>query len=1015
MKIALLLIKIIGKFAFAIISLAYLALAIAVILIVSYVLGHNILDGALIGNDSPFALSLVHWFERFYPQIPYWYPLQGMGVSMFHSYPMSTTFLVIWLKNFAGMSSIETFRILSFLTFPLTAFGIYMLAWVRLKNQTIALIAAIFFLLSQASWLFQTLHGIFAQSFSLVFIAPSFLFFDLYLDSIANPKKRFLSRIYFVSAVIFVSLTFLTHFVSGTMVTISLAIWGILHFVLSSRESFIPKVLIPRVSRGLVASFSVVIMAISLSAFWVLPFLSYTSFANREGLNTFSLTMLKEVSLRLPSLLGIGYLGVEPFRYDYFFFATPVLIFFAIGSLGSILRKNKKIQIFSILTCFFIFLTIAPIYFPPLVSAFKFFFTGVYFRGLMPALILLPIVAAWGIFFIPDTLLSVPFAYITKRLMGEKKNILLAFLKGSLFGILFLVVSIISLGIFWWGVNNLAHKPARNPDPKAVRQYNFRPYGPSLSEDFDIFLKDPLLYLSKKQEVRVNKKGLEGVTTLVDFLDENLGLKKEIIIDVSPFAAGGAIMQGAGLTNINAHFINLYHFFASLTHQMWGYQAGVFYGREKLYKASSPLKDLSDWYGIKYAILTPGFDPFYKYREGGWKKLAELSKKTRDWGFEIWENPSANGLLTVSRRPVVLVIGDVKKGSYDQVFRTANLGGLFYNNAWLVEGKKRIDNYSLGELKEFDGIILHGYSYGNKGNAWGMIKKYVEEGGRVFVDTGWQYVAKDWGSENGSISLPKELPVTRTSWSNIGTSWEGVSFNKSVFKKIDISKFDPPVWEENPWGMALSQESDLREGAIAILAKENNVLMAENSLGKGKIVWSGLNIFSHVSGKMNEEEARFVGRILAPLFGTYEGRDVKGIEMQRKNPDKVNFVFKENAKEPFWLLFRESYSPNWRARMIGPSGTNQSLTIFRGGPGFVLIKIPKANAGDKMELVYGLGLKDGLFAKLLSIFAVIFLTLYIPLGGFLNFKAILPERIKKLFQKNAESFKKSIATDDEDY
>lgn len=1007
MKIIL---SIVSKFFTTIYSAVYFSFALAVIFIVSYIIGHNILDGALIGNDSSFALSLVNWFEGFYPKTPYWYPLQGMGVSMFHSYPMSTTFLVIMLKNAFGISSVESFRILSFLTFPLTALGIYLLAWTRLKNQTIALIASVFFLLSQASWLFQTLHGLFAQSFSLIFVAPSFLFFDLFLENkLKNQKQKFISRVYFVITIIFVGLAFLTHVVTGTMIAVAIVLWSVLCLLLSSEESFLPRVFISRVFKGTVSAILVVVFAQALIAFWLLPFSSYTALANKEGLNTFSLSMLREVSLRIPSLLGIGYLGVEPFRYDYFFFATPVLIFFAVGAVLSFFRKNKKIQVLSIISCVFMFLTTVPIYFPPLASMFKFFFTGVYFRGLIPVFILLPIVAAWGVFAIPETIILIPFRYISKKLMGETPKTLLAIFKRSTGAVLMIIVIIFSLGIFLWGIKNLGHKPLRNPDPEAVRQYDFGPYGPSLSKDFDLFLMDPLSYLSQKQEIKVNKKGLEGVTTLIDFLNENLDLKREIIVDVSPFAAGGAIMQGVGLRGVSAHFVNLYHFFASLTHGMWGYQQGVFYGGEKLYKSSSLLGDLTDWYGIKYAILTPGFDPFYKYEQTGWKTLDSLNKKTKDWGFEIWENPSANGLYTASSRPVVLVIGDSKKGMYDQVFRTANLGALPYKSAWLVEGKKDINSYSLEELKQFSGVILHGYSYSSIGNAWGMIKKYLEEGGNVFVDTGWQYVAKDWGDKN----LPSVFPVLRTSWTNIGKDWKGVEINQDVAFGIDISKFEPPVWDSDPWGMSIAKRQDLKEKAVPILYKDDLILMASQNIGKGKIVWSGVNIFSHLTGKMNEEEGRFMGEIMKPLFATHKPLEFN-VVFQRKSPDKVEFSFEDNINSPFWLLFRESYSPNWRVELSGKDG-KKNIPIFRGGPGFILLRVPKVDAKDKIEISYGLGFKDGILAKVLSISTLVFLVLFIPLGGRINIKFFIPTRIKKIFQRHTQNFKKSAVEDEEDY
>jgi hypothetical protein len=150
------------------------------------------------------------------------------------------------------------------------------------------------------------------------------------------------------------------------------------------------------------------------------------------------------------------------------------------------------------------------------------------------------------------------------------------------------------------------------------------------------------------------------------YINTSLTIDEQTVLDVSPYAAGGEIMQGVGLVKEN-RFINLYHYYASLIHGMWGYQAGVFYGKEPLYKSANLLADLTDWYGIKYAILTPGFDPFDKYTATGWKKVVPGVTQNSDEPFihaksvELWENSQANGLFTATKRPVVLAIGDYKK------------------------------------------------------------------------------------------------------------------------------------------------------------------------------------------------------------------------------------------------------------------------------------------------------------------------------------------------------------------
>ncbi|MDO8657571.1 MAG: 6-pyruvoyl-tetrahydropterin synthase-related protein [Candidatus Levybacteria bacterium] len=1010
-------------------SVVYFILGIAVIFYISFLLGHPILDGTVknlstgnvdknifVGNDSPFALSLVYWFDRFFPKIPFWYPLQGMGVSLFHSYPMGTTFIILVLKHLTGIQITEIFRVLSFITFPLTALGIYLFAWTRLKNQTVGLIAALFFLISQASWLFQTLHGIFAQSFSFIFIAPTLIFFDLTLERFLKEKQNnFLTRLFLILAIIFLGITFLMHVVTGTMLTITIVIWASLRFILNNKLSLKPNILAGKFLKGLMIALVIIVLAQALVAFWQFPFNSYTMLANREGLNTRGLNQLQEESLRLPSILGFGKLGEGIYRYDFFFFAMPVLIFFAIGTIMSLILKNKLVQILSTISLIFISLTTIPIYLPFVASTFKFFFTAVYFRGLIPALILVPVVAAWGLYSIPNVIISILPRHFGKKIFTNKKavSVLIRNL-GSYFSII--IVSGLSILLAYLSIISLGHTPPPNPDFKGTYKYQFQAYGPSLSSDIQDLIKSPPNYFLLP-EITVNKTGVDRIALMNNLLAENLNYR-DTILDVSPFAAGGAIIQGVGITN-DLRFINLYHYYASLIHRMWGYQAGVFYGKEKLFRSPKLLAELTDWFGLKYALIVPGFDPFEKYKDAGWEQEAEYTSKTINWGFEVWQKADPTGLYTCSSRPVILAVGDFEKGMYDHVFRSANLGALSYKDAWIVEGKKNIDDYSLEDLKQFDGVILQGYSYRSKGGAWNRIKKYVEDGGSVFVDTGWQFVAKDWGNSSNTqfdYSLPEPLPVSKTHWDNIGTSWAGLEVNKDFVKDINLSRFDPPVWDTNPWGMALADKEDLREGTKIVLAKGDKVLIASRDFGKGKIVWSGINILSHITYKMNEEEANLLGQILKPLFAKSQPQDFKDIVLERNYPDKVNFIFNQKIDKPFWLLFRESFSPNWHAT-INTGGKSIDIPILRGGPGFILIKIPKVNPQDNIQLKYRLDFKDGIFAKSLSVSTFIFLFLYLLFGGKfkISWESVVPKRIRTLIQNRASSISKSISEKEDDY
>ncbi|QQS39299.1 hypothetical protein IPM62_01670 [Candidatus Woesebacteria bacterium] len=987
--------RILKKIILNISSVGVFCIAVCAIFIVADAFARPILTGKagenvnqLIGNDSGFALSLVYWFNRFYPEIPIWYPLQGMGVSLFYSYPMLTTFSIIIIDRFSDLSAVQVFRLLSFLAFPLTAIGVYFFTWTRFKNSVISFAAAIFYLISQAVWLFQTLHGIFAQSFSMVFVPVTLAFFGLYLDKTLQYKSTsYQKRLFFAITCLLLAVTFLTHVVTGTLVSLTILVWGTVRYMLRSQQVRLREAIVNAVG-GLSRSLPVVVLGVGVSAFWFIPFSSYTALANKEGLNTMGVSQLQEVSLKISTLLGMGAMGQGDLRYDFFFFASPVLIFFVVGSISAVLLKKKTLIVLSLIAIFFVSLTTIPLYLPGLVGLFKYFFTGVYFRGLIPVFILLPIVAAWGVWSVFEILIALPIDRFNRMLpQNAGTKILAKFI--AVFGKVsqyFLTILVVTLSIL-----HLGHTP---PPGK----YQFQPYGPALTNDFDNLLDNPVNYLSSISKSEINPAGLEKKANLNDEIDKILEIDDRTVLDVSPFAAGGAIVQGAGLTS-DTRWANLYHYYASLIHGMWGYQAGVFFGQEPLYKAKNLLEDLSHWYGFKYVVVVDGFDPIQeKYEPLGWKRVSIFS----DRNGEIWENPAAEGLYTLTSRPSVLVITNEKKGGYDQVFRSANLGALSYENAIIIKGdSNRIDDYTLEDLAKFSGIIAHGYSYKNKSRAWSLLNDYVESGGFLFIDTGWQYVARDWESVSDiSKFQPNLLPVTDTALGEVGTDWNTIHVARNI--TYNSTDFDPLVWDKNPWGISLADKIDLAQDSEALIWTDDKVLMAKRKVGKGTVVWSGMNIFSHITQKMNEDEADMLKSILAEIYAGKENITYENVGYTRNNPDTIEFDLPKTDK-PAWLIFRESVSPYWKIE-----NNDEKVDYFTGGPGFVVVYVPQSSLNQKIDLMVKLNFKDGIFAKSVTLSSLIILCLYLFIGD--KFKLPGGEKVKK----HATSIRKHIGNNSEE-
>jgi hypothetical protein len=130
----------------------------------------------------------------------------------------------------------------------------------------------------------------------------------------------------------------------------------------------------------------------------------------------------------------------------------------------------------------------------------------------------------------------------------------------------------------------------------------------------------------------------------------------------------------------------------------------------------------------------------------------------------VLKNLADPEFVTLSNKPVILVIGSPEKGVYADVFSLAIEGQALYDEYLIVEGEDRVDQYSLEELQNFDILHLHGYEYTNDKKAWGLLQDYVSGGGALFVDTGWQYQIPEWEFSQA----PSVLPISRSSWTNYG-------------------------------------------------------------------------------------------------------------------------------------------------------------------------------------------------------------------------------------------------------
>ena len=133
-----------------------LVFAAALLVSIAYVLSWQIPWGGMVGSESPFHLHLISWVAGTFPNLPWWYPWDGMGVSYREAYPLASHWLAVAASRALGTSLEGGAQLVQFSLMPLTALGIYGFFDWRLRRPLAGIAAATLFLLSPIGWVERT-------------------------------------------------------------------------------------------------------------------------------------------------------------------------------------------------------------------------------------------------------------------------------------------------------------------------------------------------------------------------------------------------------------------------------------------------------------------------------------------------------------------------------------------------------------------------------------------------------------------------------------------------------------------------------------------------------------------------------------------------------------------------------------------------------------------------------------------------------------------------------------------
>jgi hypothetical protein len=308
-------------------------------------------------------------------------------------------------------------------------------------------------------------------------------------------------------------------------------------------------------------------------------------------------------------------------------------------------------------------------------------------------------------------------------------------------------------------------------------------------------------------------------------------------------------------------------------------------------------------------------------------------------------NPDPSGLAAQwPSGDAVLVVGETQASVpalYNFVFERATTGALPFASAWLVRGTSpNIDDYSEADLSRYAGVILLGYQYHDQGTAWSRLDSYVRAGGHLFVETGWQYVDPDWDAG----TAPSVLPVASLRWS---------ALDPSAAVQVDGApdqQFGPFTYGSGGWGA--SSAPAVRQGATELVRVGGRVVAARWDVGKGRVLWSGMNLMAHDATSGSPREDIFLADQLAWVFAQGSGRSPQiSIQPTWTGSDRASLALAPSAG-PSLVLFKESLFPGWSATLVTPNGSS-TVDLVGSEMDFMLADLATVPSGSQLVFTYG--------------------------------------------------------------
>jgi len=330
------------------------------------------------------------------------------------------------------------------------------------------------------------------------------------------------------------------------------------------------------------------------------------------------------------------------------------------------------------------------------------------------------------------------------------------------------------------------------------------------------------------------------------------------------------------------------------------------------------------WYGLEYLFLDEGSDT-------PWATASQyFEEEWRGHGYRLFRVVNSTPYASVGDRRKIPVVGD--RYAYEDVFWTLIQTKFDPEVDALVWMDVKVDELDVEELRNFDIVVLYGYSYRNRDEMMRILQQYVIEGGSLFIDTGYSP-----DSEASELTAP--FPVTATKAGNFGFTWTFTCKSSEILRDVNFTAFAPPRYGDYPWGVSYTSNLTLQPWAETLVWLNGYPIIVTGEYGEGRVVWCGLNLPYHAKSYRNREEAKLLLNILNWLSPPKDKPSCEG-EVERPIPEKIVITLDEKVEGDASVFVKETYFPKWNAYLESES-KRRRLDLYYSGPGFTLVILPK--------------------------------------------------------------------------